>query len=99
MSERRRLRSLRASQARQVAVYLTAHQLAQLSELMLLGDSPELQSEMRKRARGLLRLLDTKADARRFRSPNVIDLHRRFRLRAIYAALGSPGLKPPPRAA
>jgi hypothetical protein len=89
----------RAGAARQVAVYLTAHQLAKLSELMLLADSSALQSEIRKRARELLRLLDAKADARRFRSANVIDLHKRFRLRALNAALGGRPDPPSPRRA
>lgn len=89
----------RSRESRQVAVFLAVRQLSALGDLMLLGDSPALAAEMRERARGLLRLLDARADARRFPG-GVIDLHRHFRLRAIAAALGAPEPNsPPPRRA
>lgn len=91
----------RSWESRQVSVYRSAHQLAELSELMLLSGapSPALLDEIRNLARALLLLTDMKADARRLEGANVIDLHRRFRLRAVMAALSATPEPPPPRRA
>jgi hypothetical protein len=99
MSTRRRATS-RTSGSRQVAVYLAAHLVAHVSEVMLLGDSPQLEREMLKRARELVRLLEGRLlDERRPKGKNVVDMGRRLRLRAIRAAMGISEPTPPPRAA
>jgi hypothetical protein len=80
-------------------VFLAAHQLAKLTEVLLIAESPELEREIGKRASALVRLLESDLSlGRPVRGRNVIDARRRLRLRSLEAVLGeSPPQSPPPR--
>jgi hypothetical protein len=80
---------------RRVAIYLSTRLLLEYGEQLLAVEVPEVEREMLRRTRQLVRLLEGRVmkDAP---DRDVIDLERQRSLRAIRAALGVPPRSPPP---